>query len=90
MSDTMNATPHSPHHMEIDLPTGNRRPSTDNLHRFLSDYTRYGTAPHTLDIERAVAQMAEVISAHFAGARLRWKTVSYISLSKASAQTRPP
>lgn len=38
-------------------------------HRFLSDYTVYGTATHTLDIERAVTpQMAEVISAHFAGA----------------------
>lgn len=38
-------------------------------HRFLNDYTVYGTATHTLDIERVMTpQMAEVIAAHFVGA----------------------
>lgn len=36
---------------------------------FLTSYTIYGTATHTLDIERLVTpQMTEVIAAHFVGA----------------------
>lgn len=38
-------------------------------HHFLSDYTVYGSAAHTLEIERMVTpQMAEVIAAHFSSA----------------------
>lgn len=38
-------------------------------HRFLSDYTVYGTAAHTLEIERMITpQIADVIASHFQGA----------------------